>query len=77
MKSTYIFCSLSVTVSCSRPSLADKLRVGYFSMDRACQTEESDIIDLKETTALLSTLVQVNLCHQLAPLINFLFKQAI
>eukprot|EP00112_Aurelia_sp_Birch-Aquarium-sp1_P017336 Seg4002.4 transcript_id=Seg4002.4/GoldUCD/mRNA.D3Y31 product="putative protein C10orf67 mitochondrial" protein_id=Seg4002.4/GoldUCD/D3Y31 len=41
-----------------RPSLADKLRVGYFSMDRACQTQESDIIDLKETTALLSTLVQ-------------------
>ena len=42
-----------------RPTLADQVRIGYFSMDRACQTEESEIIDLKETTNLMSNLVQV------------------
>eukprot|EP00794_Sanderia_malayensis_P003607 gene3607-4116_t len=41
-----------------RPSLAHQVRVGYFSMDRACQTEHSDIIKLKETTKLLKSLVQ-------------------
>eukprot|EP00795_Rhopilema_esculentum_P013932 gene13932-4884_t len=46
------------TFASIRPCLADKLRVGYFSMDRACQTEQSEIIDLKETTGLLTSLVQ-------------------
>ncbi|XP_038049411.1 uncharacterized protein C10orf67, mitochondrial-like [Patiria miniata] len=33
-----------------RPSIADQQKVGFFSQDRATQTERSDIINLKEMT---------------------------
>ncbi len=42
-----------------RPSLADKLRIGYFKSDQTTQTEESDIVELKHVTGTIGTLVQV------------------
>ncbi|XP_071803474.1 uncharacterized protein [Asterias amurensis] len=33
-----------------RPSIADQQKVGFFSQDRATQTERSDIVNLKEMT---------------------------
>ncbi|XP_015779351.1 PREDICTED: myosin-11-like [Acropora digitifera] len=40
-----------------RPSLADQIRVGYFSQDRSAQTNVSEIIQLKEMTEVLQNLV--------------------
>ena len=42
-----------------RPTMADDLKVGFFSLDRATQTEESEIIDLKEMTEIIQQLLKV------------------
>ena len=36
------------------PSISDRLHIGYYRMDRACQTEESDLINLKQLSDLLA-----------------------
>ncbi|XP_077978479.1 uncharacterized protein LOC144433942 isoform X1 [Glandiceps talaboti] len=41
-----------------RPSIADQQKVGFFSQDRASQTEQSEIVTLKEMTHVLQTLRQ-------------------
>lgn len=38
-------------------SISDRLRVGYSNMDRACQTELSEIVNLKETAKVLGVVV--------------------
>ena len=43
-----------------RPSIADQVRVGYFSQDRSAQTEVSEIAQLKEMTEVLQNLVRVS-----------------
>eukprot|EP00058_Branchiostoma_floridae_P001401 XP_002586889.1 hypothetical protein BRAFLDRAFT_129914 [Branchiostoma floridae] len=40
------------------PSIADQMRVGFFSQDRSCQTEHSEIVGLKRMTEVLNNLVQ-------------------
>ena len=40
------------------PSISDRLRIGYCSMDRACQTKKSEIVKLKEICDVLSVLVE-------------------
>jgi len=50
-------------VSC-RPSIADQVRIGYFSQDRSSQTEVSEIAQLKEMTEVLQNLVRVSANHQ-------------
>ena len=42
-----------------RPALADQLKIGFFSLDRATQTEVSEIIDLQEMTNLVQQLLKV------------------
>ena len=46
-------------VTFSRPSLADQLKIGFFSLDRATQTQASEIIDLKEMTQVIQQLLKV------------------
>lgn len=41
-----------------RPALADSTKIGFFSLDRASQTETSEIVDLKEMTEVLQILLQ-------------------
>ncbi|RUS72495.1 hypothetical protein EGW08_019749, partial [Elysia chlorotica] len=41
-----------------RPALADSAKVGFFSLDRASQTEVTEIVDLKEMTEVLQILLQ-------------------
>ena len=40
------------------PSISDRLQIGYASMDRACQTEVSEVVDLKKMTEVLSFVVK-------------------
>lgn len=40
------------------PSISDRLQIGFASMDRACQTEVSEIVDLKRMTEVLSFVVK-------------------
>ncbi|XP_070566586.1 uncharacterized protein C10orf67, mitochondrial-like isoform X2 [Ptychodera flava] len=40
-----------------RPSIADQQKVGFFSQDRASQTEVSEIVSLKEMTEVLNALI--------------------
>ena len=46
-----------------RPALADDVKVGFFNLDRACQTEQTDIIQLKEMTDVLLALIKVSLVY--------------
>ncbi|XP_029444561.1 uncharacterized protein C10orf67 homolog, mitochondrial [Rhinatrema bivittatum] len=39
-----------------RPSIADQLRVGFFSADHATQTDSSEILEIKEVTNLMHVL---------------------
>ncbi|XP_025096569.1 uncharacterized protein C10orf67, mitochondrial-like isoform X2 [Pomacea canaliculata] len=41
-----------------RPALADAQKIGFFSLDRASQTEVTEIVDLKEMTEVLQILLQ-------------------
>merc|ERR1719239_717282 len=41
-----------------RPALADSNKMGFFSLDRASQTETTEIVDLKEMTEVLQILLQ-------------------
>ncbi|XP_059175355.1 uncharacterized protein C10orf67, mitochondrial-like [Physella acuta] len=41
-----------------RPSLSDNTKIGFFSLDRSSQTEVSEMIDLKDMTKVLQTLLQ-------------------
>ncbi|GFO34239.1 golgin subfamily a member 6-like protein 22 isoform x3 [Plakobranchus ocellatus] len=41
-----------------RPALADSAKIGFFSLDRASQTEVTEIVDLKEMTEVLQILLQ-------------------
>ncbi|XP_072021834.1 uncharacterized protein [Amphiura filiformis] len=41
-----------------KPSIADQQKVGFFSQDRATQTIESEIVNLKEMTDVLQTLLK-------------------
>lgn len=41
-----------------RPALADEQKIGFFSLDRSCQTEETEIIDLKEMTKVITQLTE-------------------
>ena len=43
-----------------RPALADSAKIGFFSLDRASQTEVTEIVDLKEMTEVLQILLQVH-----------------
>lgn len=36
------------------PSISDRLHIGYYRMDRACQTEVSDLVQLKELSDVLA-----------------------
>ena len=56
--STYWVCFACLFYLC-RPSLADQVRVGYFSQDRSSQTDVSEIAQLKEMTVVLQNLVGV------------------
>ena len=50
-----------VCFSClTRPTLADDLKVGFFSLDRTTQTEESEIVHLKQMTDVVQQLLQVS-----------------
>ena len=40
------------------PSISDRLQVGYAGMDRACQTNMTEIVDLKRMTEVLSLVVK-------------------
>ncbi|KAK7011700.1 golgin subfamily A member 6-like protein 6 [Biomphalaria glabrata] len=40
-----------------RPALSDQAKIGFFSLDRACQTEVTEILDLKDMTKVLQTLL--------------------
>ncbi len=42
-----------------RPTLADKQKIGFFSLDRSTQTEVSEIVDVKDLTQLTLQLIQV------------------
>ena len=42
-----------------RPLLADAQKIGFFSLDRAVQTEESDVVKVKELTAIVEQLLEV------------------
>jgi len=39
------------------PSISDRLQIGYASMDRACQTEVTEIVNLKKMTEVLAVVV--------------------
>jgi len=39
--------------------LADDQKVGFFRLDRTTQTEESEIVDLKEMTKIIQQLLEV------------------
>ncbi|KAK7109459.1 uncharacterized protein C10orf67, mitochondrial-like isoform X3 [Littorina saxatilis] len=41
-----------------RPTLADEQKIGFFSLDRAAQTEVTEVVDLKEMTEVLQILLQ-------------------
>ena len=43
-----------------RPSLAEEQKIGFFSQDRCTQTEETEVIDLKEMTEIIEQLLEVN-----------------
>lgn len=45
-------------MSC-RPAISDWRRVSYFRADEATQTDESDIVELKNVTGTIGTLKQV------------------
>lgn len=42
-----------------RPNVADEQKIGFFSLDRATQTEDSEILDLKQMTDIIRTLTEV------------------
>ena len=42
-----------------RPSLASNERIGFFSKDAASQTEQSDIMDIKDVTVAFQSLLKV------------------
>lgn len=42
-----------------RPALADDVKVGYFNIDRACQTHQTDVVQLKEMTEVVQGLIKV------------------
>ncbi|XP_067941576.1 uncharacterized protein C10orf67, mitochondrial-like isoform X2 [Watersipora subatra] len=41
-----------------RPALADDVKVGFFNLDRSCQTQQTDIVQLKEMTDVLHLLIK-------------------
>lgn len=43
-----------------RPTLADEQKIGFFSLDRTTQTEESEIIELKDMTNVIQQLLDVS-----------------
>ncbi len=45
-----------------RPSITERKRIGFFVSDQACQTDESEIIQLKTVTDNIDMLLQVSLC---------------
>ena len=47
--------------SCCRPQLADDVKVGYFNIDRACQTHQPDVVQLKEMTQVVQGLIKVKI----------------
>lgn len=56
-----------IMISIFRPDLADQPKVGFFGLDRASQTDVTEIVDLKEMTEVIQILLQVNLyCVNLA-----------
>ncbi|KAH9520199.1 hypothetical protein Btru_060252 [Bulinus truncatus] len=46
------------SVDMFQPTLSDQAKIGFFSLDRACQTEVTEIIDLKDMTQVLQTLLK-------------------
>ena len=55
-----IGCIITIYI-CFRPSIADQQKVGFFSQDRATQTAESEIVNLKEMTDVIQTLLKVGI----------------
>jgi hypothetical protein len=45
-----------------RPSISDKIKVGFYSTDRCTQTNESELIILKNATENLNFLCKVIIC---------------
>ena len=43
-----------VSILC-RPSISDQQKVGFFRQDRAAQTQESEILELKQMTIVLQS----------------------
>lgn len=56
----YSFFGLTVLTFSSRPDLADQHKVGFFGLDRASQTDVTEVVDLKEMTEVLQVLLKVN-----------------
>lgn len=50
--------SCLITVHC-RPSLADKQKVGFFSLDVASQTDQTEIFNIKHLTNVVQALLTV------------------
>ena len=42
-----------------RPSLAESQKIGFFSLDRATQTHDTEIIDMKQMTESVHELLEV------------------
>ena len=49
------------TLSSYRPSIADKVRIGFFSQDRYSQTETTEILPMKEMQEVMGKLVTVSI----------------
>ncbi|XP_046580568.1 uncharacterized protein C10orf67, mitochondrial-like isoform X2 [Haliotis rubra] len=54
----YIYGAKENEVDLFRPALADQQKIGFFSLDRASQTEITEVVDLKEMTEVLQVLLQ-------------------
>ncbi|XP_067649451.1 uncharacterized protein C10orf67, mitochondrial-like isoform X2 [Haliotis asinina] len=54
----YIYGAKENEVDLFRPALADQQKIGFFSLDRASQTEITEVVDLKEMTEVLQILLQ-------------------
>ncbi|XP_048237169.1 uncharacterized protein C10orf67, mitochondrial-like isoform X3 [Haliotis rufescens] len=54
----YIYGAKENEVDLFRPALADQQKIGFFSLDRASQTDITEVVDLKEMTEVLQVLLQ-------------------
>ena len=55
----YAVCMVSIFRSHCRPHLSDQKRMGLFVSDEATQTDETHIMEVKQVTQIIETVLQV------------------